>query len=341
MTPRTPRTSRRIGWAFAVAGSMLVLAACSGPVAEPAATSGSEDAGKSDIRIGLAAVKVANPAARQVYAGFTHRSQELGMDVKVNDANLDINKQISDIDEFINSDVDAIIIHLGGDPNAVRGPIQRAIDKGIRIFSIDELPGIDGVDLLAVQPSATASEAAAEWIIEELGGEGQVAVVGGPAIPVLKTRWEAATKVFESQPGIELVERQDSIPDDAGGGRLVAENLLNRYPDLDAIWTINDSVASGVGQAIRSAGRDVLVTGINGDEEGIQGIKEGYINATWDTSGLELGRLAAEEAYRILSGDVADDELPIRIDVDPVKWTTKNVSKWQRPEDRIPYPGLN
>ncbi|MCU1544988.1 MAG: hypothetical protein JWP30_88, partial [Homoserinimonas sp.] len=106
MTPRTPRTSRRIGWAFAVAGSMILLAACSGPVAEPAATSGSEDAGKSDIRIGLAAVKVANPAARQVYAGFTLRSLVLGMYVLVYDANLDINKQISEIDVFFNSDVD-------------------------------------------------------------------------------------------------------------------------------------------------------------------------------------------------------------------------------------------
>ena len=143
---------------------------------------------------------------------------------------------------------------------------------------------------------------------------------------------------FNNHPNITILPRQDIIPDDASGGRQVGEQLLAKYQNLDAIWTENDEIAQGVGAAVKASGRKIMVTGLNGDAEGIDALKQGTLDATWDSLGTDFGTSAADAAFKILSGETPKSALPIRIFPTPVQYTRDNMSQWVPPEQRVPYP---
>src|SRR5947209_6409075 len=188
---------RTIGAAVAASALGLLLVACGGtaPAAStpaPAAANASTPAATRTFRIGLAGGNFSIPAARAVYEGFVYRAQQLGMDVKSNDANDDVNKQISDIDYFIGQKMDAIVIQEVGDPTAFRAALDRAHQAGIHIFSLDEFPGQDNVELQAYASARDLGAASARWLGQRLNGKGSVVIVGTFPVLVLETRIQAA-----------------------------------------------------------------------------------------------------------------------------------------------------
>jgi ABC-type sugar transport system substrate-binding protein len=323
--------------------ALLGLVGACGSDEESSSSAGSTGGESSEkFVIGYAAGKVSNPTARAGYAGFVHEAEKLGMEVKVNDANIDINKQVADIDQFVNQKVDAIVVHLIGDPNAVQAPLQRAAKAGIKIFSLDGLPPFPGVkvEMIGLQPSEQVGGEQAKWIGEQLKGKGEVAVTSGPQIPLLDVRHKATTATFKKDfPGIELVKKQAAIPDDATGGRKTAEALLQRYADLKAITAVNDDIAAGMGEAAEAAKRDdVLIVGMNGGDIGMQALKEGRIHANWDFNTLKLGQDMAKAARDVLDGKAPAGDEPVVINGEPTLYTKDNVSEWVAPEKQIEYP---
>jgi ABC-type sugar transport system substrate-binding protein len=260
------------------------------------------------------------------------------MKVNISDANLDINKQISDIDTFANQDADAVILQLVGDPNAVRAPLTRANEKGVKIFNVDGLPPtIPGVMLSAMQPSDAMGVMAAKYVGEQLKGKGTVIMTGAIPIPLLEVRVKTATETLKKEfPDIKLLPRQDSKPDDESGGRQMGESLLAKYKDLDAIICVNDDIASGVADAVAAAGRkDVMVIGMNASKNGIDKLKQGRLTATVDGMSLEVGMQAADHAKKILDGEVTE---PVTFAPEPKLYTKENVDEWVDPFERIEFP---
>lgn len=66
------------------------------------------------------------------------------------------------------------------------------------------------------------------------------------------------------------------------GGRMAMENLLQKDPGVNLVYTINEPAAAGAYEALKSVGRekDVLVVSVDGGCPGVQNIKEGIIGAT-------------------------------------------------------------
>jgi ABC-type sugar transport system substrate-binding protein len=332
---------RRASWATtaaALAASAVLVAACGeDDDASTSAGSGSGGSEEKSYTIGMSAAKVANPTARALYGGFKYQAEKLGMDVTINDANLDINKQISDIDTFTNQGADAVILQLVGDPNAVRGPLTRANEKGLKIFNIDGLPpDIPGVVLSAFQPSEAMGVMAAQYVGDRLKEKGTAIMTGSFPVPVLEVRVKTATETFKKEyPGIKLLPRHDAKPDDESGGRAMGEALLSKYDDLDAIICVNDDIASGVADAVAAAGRDVIVVGMNASKNGIDKLKQGRLAATIDGLSLEVGMEAADHAKKILDGDVTE---PVTFSPTPKLYTQENVDEWVDPFERIDFP---
>ena len=66
------------------------------------------------------------------------------------------------------------------------------------------------------------------------------------------------------------------------GGRKAMENILQKAPDIDVVYAINEPAAAGGYSALKAAGKDkgVLVVAIDGGCPGVKSVKEGVIGAT-------------------------------------------------------------
>jgi ribose transport system substrate-binding protein len=97
-------------------------------------------------------------------------------------------------------------------------------------------------------------------------------------------------------------------------------DLLGRYPDLDAVFPINDPSALGAYSAIEAAGKQgqVTIVTVDGSREAAAAIKEGKIYSSSAQFPKEIGRVAAEKAYEHFAGKKVEKDIRI-----PVKLVTK------------------
>ncbi|MHC4363241.1 MAG: substrate-binding domain-containing protein, partial [Planctomycetota bacterium] len=101
------------------------------------------------------------------------------------------------------------------------------------------------------------------------------------------------------------------------GGRPVMLDLLGRYPDLNAVFPINDPSALGAISALESGGRlkDVTVVTVDGSREGVEAIKAGKMLSTSAQFPKEIGRIAAEKMYEHLAGGAVDKDIKVRVEL--------------------------
>lgn len=322
-----------IGLSCAALG--LVLAA-----AGPAQAAG--DAPAAKMTVGIAGANYAIESARAQYESLAAGLMARGIGVKFLDARLDINKQVSELDQFVDQGVTAIVVNVAGDPNAVLAPLQRASKAGIKIFSIGAVPGFDKVLVEADLPSEELGQKSGDYICKETGGTGQIALIEAIDIPVLAARWNSfLATIAKDCPKLKVVATERAIPDDAATARPIAENLLTRFPELKAIWAMGDGPALGAGLAVKASGRKVIVTGLNGESLGVNGVKQGAIQATWDMLPTDIGTELAKKIADILTGAAA---VPTKTEVFTVTnlpmWTSENAATWKDYHLRVKYPGL-
>lgn len=174
-------------------------------------------------------------------------------------ADADVNGQIQQIRNLINSGVDAIIV----DPNsatALDAVFQEATDQGILVYAIDQ--AVDSEEVINVGISQEDLGAAvAQWLADQLPeGAKIVTVEGSTGNPATDARWAGAEAVFD-EAGIEVLTRADGGWDQTTG-QTVATDLLATYSDIDGIFTY-DGMAQGVLKAIEAAGKtgDVIAPG--------------------------------------------------------------------------------
>ena len=308
-----------------------------------AALAGSLSAAQAqDFTVGILGANYAIPAARAQYEGLAAALKERGIDYRFYDAILDINTQVAQIDQAITAGVDAIVINVAGDPNAVLAPLNRADEAGIMVFGLGPAPGFEHMLVQADNAAPEHGVRSGEWMCEATGGTGQIAMIKAIESPTLSPRWDKFRETVQAKcPDLEIVAEERAIPDDSATGRPIAENLLTRFPDLKAIWSMNDGIALGAGLAAKSAGREVIISGINGEVFAGEGIKQGLIDVSWDMEPVKIGYDLGVWVADVLQGEVeTPTETVIFEPTDVPQWDKDTIGDWKPYEERIAYPGL-
>ena len=112
----------------------------------------------------------------------------------------------------------------------------------------------------------------------------------------------------------------------------VVEGLLDRHPDVDAIWCFNDYTAVAAGKVLRRRGMPVwcgrpegrIVSGISGAPLAIAGIRDGIVTLTYDSLPVDAGRAAIDVLAAIL---LRGEEPPWEVWVDCVRYDASNVEQ--------------
>lgn len=188
-----------------------------------------------------------------------YKGKGIVKEVIIQNAGVDVNTQIAQIRNMINSGVDLLMI----DPNsetALNPVIEEAKAAKIPVIAFDA-PVDNAYAINVVIDQVKWGENLAKWFCEELGGEGEIVIVSGIAgHPANVNRMKGMTSVLANYPNIKVLTEVNGNWDQASAQQAMS-NLLASYPKIDGVLT-QDGMALGVVNAFIAAGKDVpVVTG--------------------------------------------------------------------------------
>jgi ribose transport system substrate-binding protein len=228
-------------------------------------------------------------------------------------------KQKNDLSDLIEQKPAAIFLNPVN-WEGVRGTLVAARNAHIPVIVVDA--PVPDAELVLAQVASDNVEAGrlAAQALGEARPNAKVAILQYSVNKGCVDRVAGFTEVLGKRfPGAKILATQD-VKGTSEATRPVMRDLLGRYPELDAVFTINDPGAIGCVSAIDAAGRSgqVLVVTVDGSREAAQFILNGGILSTSAQFPRKIGSLAAEAACDHLAGKSVDKEIKV-----PVTLVTK------------------
>ncbi len=283
--------------------------------------------------VGVTVGDLGNPFFVLIGKAAQAKAKELGGDgVKVTlvSSNYDINTQATQIDNFIASGVQLIILGAA-DSKGIAPAVRRAKEAGIVVVAVD-VAAEGGVDATVMSDNKQAGEEDAKYIVDRLKGKGNVIIINGPPVSSVQDRANGALEVFKKNSGIKVLSQDQNAGGSRDGGLRVATDLLSANPHVDAIFGINDPTAIGADLAARQADRkDFFIVGVDGSPDGEAALKakNSLFTATAAQDPYAMTEKAVEIGYDVLQGKKPDNKLTLI----PVKLVTR--------DDVAQYKGWN
>ncbi|WP_237154371.1 sugar ABC transporter substrate-binding protein [Oryzibacter oryziterrae] len=255
-----------------------------------------------------------------------------GVTLQVEDAQNDVSKQQSQIQNFIASGVTAIVVNPV-DTDATEAMSKLAADAGIPLVYVNRQPV--NVDTLPDKQAFVASNEAesgtleAQEVCKLLGGKGKAVVMMGElSNQAARMRTQDVHDVFKTDAckGIEIVEEQTANWQRTQASDLMT-NWLSAGLEFDAVIANNDEMAVGAVQALKAAGRDmktVVVGGVDATQDALAAMKAGDLDVTVFQNAAGQGRGALDAALKFAKGETVDKKVYIPFEL----VTPENVDKY-------------
>jgi len=234
-----------------IAGAALVAATAAAPAKELKA-------------VGITLGSLGNPFFVALAKGAEAKAKEINPNVKVTaaSADYDLNKQFNQIDNFIASGVDIILLNAA-DPKAIVSAVKRAQQAGIVVVAVDVAAA--GADATVQTNNVQAGEIACQFLSDKIGGKGNVVIQNGPQVSAVIDRVKGCKAVLAKSPGIKILSDDQDAKGSRDGGLNVMQGHLTRFPDLAGVFTINDPQAIGSDLAMKQLNRkNIVITSVDG-----------------------------------------------------------------------------
>lgn len=275
---------------------------------------GSENLGEGKIKIGFSISTLNNPFFVNLRDGAEEAAKEAGYEIIITDAQDETSKQINDIEDLLQQDLDVLIINATDD-SAIVSAVMSANDLNVPVITVDRTS--EGGEIVShiASDNILGGEMAGEFIAEQLNGEGKVVELQGIA-GVLGTRWrgEGFHNIINEFDGIEIVASQNADYDRTKG-LTVMENIIQGNESIDAVFAHNDEMALGALEALEANGmlEDVILVGFDATDDALAAIKEGRMSATVGQQPKLISKYAIETAGKIANGEDVEEFIPVEL----------------------------
>ena len=291
--------------------------------------------GGKPLAVGASFGDLGNPFFFTMAKGVESASKKIDPNAKVTvlSAGYDLNTQVGQIENFIASNVDMIILGAA-DTQGVGAVVKKAKAAGIIVVA-EDVNADGGVDATITSNNYQAGEQCGEFISKKLGGKGNVVIVNGPPVSAVIDRVNGAKAVFGKYPGIKILSDGQNAGGNREGGLRVMTDLLTAFPKIDAVFAINDPTGIGCDLAIKQAKRaGIFVAGVDGapDAQVALADKNSTFLASSSQDPFTMAVRGVEIAFDVMSGKKPKDPL-ILIPVSLI--TRDNLAKykgWTKPQ---------
>jgi ribose transport system substrate-binding protein len=285
---------------FSVLASLALVMAGYGPTNASAQT--------RTYTIGMSQCNLGEPWRVQMNADIrAAAAQHPELKVVFNDAQNDTLKQRAQVEEFVSSKVDLLIISPK-EAQPLTEPVARAFEAGIPVIVLDRALLGDKFTCFIGADNKKIGKAAGQWIAKKLGGKGKVVELKGLMTSIPGQDRHTGFREGIAGTDIEVIFEADMkwLEPDA---RKEMESALSRFDHIDLVYAHNDPGAHGAYLAAKAAGRDgIMFVGIDAlPQEGIAYVKQGILDATfrYPTGGAE----AIDTALKIFKGETVPKKI--------------------------------
>jgi len=257
-----------------------------------------------------------NPFFVTMKDGAEAKAKELGYDLIVLDSQNDPSKELSNVEDLTVRGVKAILINPT-DSDAVSNAIRMANRSNIPVLTLDRGASRGDVVSHIASDNVAGGEMAGRFIMEKVGEKAKVIQLEG--IAGTSAARERGEGFMNSVKGSEMELLASQPADfDRTKGLNVMENLLAANPDVQAVFAQNDEMALGALRAVQASGKDVMIVGFDGTDDGIAAVNRGKLAATVAQQPDLIGALGVETAAKVLKGQSVEQYIPV-----PLKVVTK------------------
>ena len=285
----------------------LLMASAIGLAMAGASTSSAEE-----VIVGLITKTNNNPFFVKMKEGAEAKAKEVGVELRSFAGKYDGDNegQVAAVESLISAGAKGILI-TPSDTKAIVPTIQKAREAGILVIALDTpLDPIDAADATFATDNFKAGRLIGEWAAKTLGDKAADAKIAfldalenQPTVDMLRDQG------FMQGFGIDIMDPtrygEETDPRIVGhqwgqgaeeGGRTGMENLLQKDPDINVVYTINEPTAAGAYEALKAAGKekDVLMTSVDGGCPGVKNVEAGVIGATSMQFPLLMASLGVE-----------------------------------------------
>ncbi|MGW6442390.1 substrate-binding domain-containing protein [Lentzea sp. NPDC055074] len=283
------------------AAALLVLTACGGGGSSGGAT-----------LVGLVTKTDTNPFFVKMKEGAQQSAGSSGATVQsfAGKQDGDNQSQVDAIENLIASGAKGILI-TPSDSKAIVPSVDKARAAGLLVIALDtQLEPADAADATFATDNYKAGLLIGQWAKSKFAKEGKQAKIAlldlNPnQVSVDVQRDQGFLEGFgvdvkdktrigdESDPRIVGHDVTDGDP---SGGRTAMENLLQKDPSINLVYTINEPAAAGAYEALKAAGKekDVVIVSVDGGCPGVNNVKAGVIGATSQQYPLKMAQLGVE-----------------------------------------------
>lgn len=320
---------------FAVA-SLLLLGGCSSsntpstkePTASDAATqesSASDTATKDStsseqLTIGCIVLNGTDPHCALFEEGFRKTVEDEHGDIAVVlDAEGSAETLINCITDLMSQQVDGIVLE-SCDDEAPLSILKEVKAAGIPVAASDLYLNTTQEDDLVLSQTISQNYEAGVTIAEDLieranGEEINLLIMEVKQNSSGVMRIEGLVDTLEGHDNIKILERSQPSEDTVESKLELADTWMQKYDDIDAIFTFQDIASLACVQALKAADRleGTLVYGVNGAPDALQAIKNGEMTATAKQQPDLMAKLSAEDVYSAIAGKEIDHDWEVYV----------------------------
>jgi ribose transport system substrate-binding protein len=300
--------TQRLQWMGLLAVLSLQLNAC-GPSRKPSSTS---LANKPTVAL-VVGVKD-DGFYVTMEKGARIKAEELGVNLVVDGpAQFNAALQTPIVDAMIARRVDALLI-AATDKQAMIEPMRRAHEAGIPVISVDAAIGDGDYEKGPVtfplsyigSDNVLGGKLACQALIKAIGGKGKLYIQNlKPGLSTTDQREQGCKEAIQATSGAVTLVGVDYNDDNSGRAAEQTSAVLQRHPDLSAVFGANLFSARGAAQAVRNAGftGTVRIASFDAPEAAVQDLRDKVVDLVIAQKPVEIGAIAVEYAVKAIRGE--------------------------------------
>lgn len=255
-------------------------------------------------KFGFSCITMENPYFITLEQALRDELEIEGHTLISTDPELDVDRQIEQINSMIADGIDAIFL-CPVEWDKITPALESLEKAGVKVINIDShVKEVEYIDAYIGSDNIEAGRICAKDLIEMCPEGGKIAILESPAQNSINERITGFEKEIAGK-GFEIAARYDT-KGDLNIAREIMEEVFSQQEDLVAVMCGNDQIALGALVAANTNHvSDVLIYGVDGSPDLKKELKKGtsLIRGTSAQSPINLGRNAAKLGIAILEGN--------------------------------------